>query len=130
MMDDSCCIRVYEDSNQINRCKARLKTVDVTTAELADTFALAGNHVRLKILLLLQEEGKLCPCDLSDILAMNMSAVSQHLRKLKDGKLIESKRAGQTVFYSVTEYFLLMVKPLLSPHIPAADQKAVVPVEP
>ena len=41
----------------------------------------------LKILYLLQEEGQLCPCDLSDILGMNTSPISQHLRKLKDSKI-------------------------------------------
>jgi len=116
-MEDNCCIRVYADLNQITRCKERLESLDEATLKLAGTFALAGNHVRLKILLLLHEEGKMCPCDLSDILKMNLSAVSQHLRKLKDGKLIESKRAGQTVFYSVTDHFVRMVKPVLLPEV-------------
>ncbi len=122
-MDDSCCIRVYADLKQIERCKKRLELLDPTTKQLAETFALAGNAVRLKILILLQEEGKMCPCDLSDILKMNLSAVSQHLRKLKDGKLIESKRTGQTVFYSVTDNFINTVKPFLFTAGQDASQK-------
>jgi len=55
----------------------------------------------LKILFLLKEENELCPCDLSDILGMSFPAVSQHLRKLKDGNLIEGRREGQTIFYSL-----------------------------
>lgn len=63
--------------------------------------ALAGNEVRLKILFLIYEENELCPCDLSDILGMSIPAVSQHLRKLRDGGLIESRREGQTIFYKL-----------------------------
>ncbi|MEB2779582.1 ArsR family transcriptional regulator [Algoriphagus sp. C2-6-M1] len=42
----------------------------------------------------LSTEKQLCPCDLSDILDMTTPAVSQHLRKLKDGR-VEGKRVGQ-----------------------------------
>jgi len=87
--------------------------MDESITGKAAVLGLAGNAVRLKILHLLHEEGKLCPCDLSDVLGMNVSAVSQHLRKLKDGKLVETKRAGQTIFYSVTQEFLSVLKPLL-----------------
>ena len=62
---------------------------------------LAGNANRLKIIYLLQEESNLCVCDLSDILGMTIPAVSQHLRKLKDAQLIQARKVGQTVFYSL-----------------------------
>jgi DNA-binding transcriptional ArsR family regulator len=79
---------------------------------LASALSLAGNEVRLKILFLLLEEGQLCPCDLSDILGMNISAISQHLRKLKDGGLIEFKKTGQTIFYSVNAEYAGILKPI------------------
>jgi DNA-binding transcriptional ArsR family regulator len=34
---------------------------------------------------------------------MNVSAISQHLRKLKDRNLIYSKKEAQTIFYSITK---------------------------
>jgi len=68
--------------------------------------------VRLKILFLLQEEGQLCPCDLSDILRMNTSPISQHLRKLKDGKIIIAKKTGQTIFYSISPEYSEILKPI------------------
>ena len=104
-MSQNTCIRVLADVNQIKQCREKVKSVDESVELLASALSLAGNSVRLKILFLLQEEGQLCPCDLSDILGMNISAISQHLRKLKDGRIIESKKTGQTIFYSVrTEY--------------------------
>ena len=44
----------------------------------------------------------MCPCDLSDVLNMTVPAISQHLRKLKDGGLVENKKIGQTVFYALS----------------------------
>lgn len=111
-MSQNTCIRVLADVNQINECREKVKRVDESVGMLANALALAGNNARLKILYLLQEEGQLCPCDISDILGMTVSAISQHLRKLKDGKIIESKKTGQTIFYSVNPDYLDILKPI------------------
>lgn len=101
-MDDNTCIRVLADPVQIRQCKADIKAKQPAFQRLSNVLALAGNEVRLKILYLLDSEKELCPCDLSDILQMTVPAVSQHLRKMKDGELIQSRKTGQTIFYSVT----------------------------
>lgn len=111
-MNGTSCIRVLADVNQIRQCRDKIKQVDESIDVLGNALALAGNNVRLKILYLLQEEGQLCPCDLSDILGMAVSAISQHLRKLKDGKLVESKKTGQTIFYSVNRDYSEVLKPI------------------
>jgi ArsR family transcriptional regulator, lead/cadmium/zinc/bismuth-responsive transcriptional repressor len=106
------CIRVLADVDQIKACRDKISFVDKSVEQLAGSLSLAGNGVRLKILFLLQEEGQLCVCDLSDILGMNISAISQHLRKLKDGKIINSKKVGQTIFYSMTAEYTSIFKPI------------------
>lgn len=111
-MKETACIRAFADINQINGCKTKIKSVDESINHLAPSLSLAGNDVRLKILYLLQEEGQLCPCDLSDILGMNISAISQHLRKLKDGRIVNSKKTGQTIFYSLTDEYSNIFKPI------------------
>lgn len=111
-MNGTNCIRVLADVNQIRQCRDKIKQVDESIDVLGNALALAGNNVRLKILYLLQEEGQLCPCDLSDILGMAVSAISQHLRKLKDGKLVESRKTGQTIFYSVNRDYSEVLKPI------------------
>lgn len=111
-MNSNTCIRVLADINQIKECREKIKQVDQSVDVLASALSLSGNEVRLKILFLLQEEGQLCPCDLSDILGMTVSAISQHLRKLKDGRLIESKKTGQTIFYSVNADYSEILKPM------------------
>jgi DNA-binding transcriptional ArsR family regulator len=111
-MNPNTCIRVLADVRQIKECREKVKRVDGSVEMLANALALAGNNARLRILYLLQEEGQLCPCDLSDILGMTVSAISQHLRKLREGKLIESKKTGQTIFYSVNPDYSNILKPI------------------
>lgn len=110
-MQSNSCIRQQADINQINRCKdivsGRVESFD----HLANGLAIVGNSVRLKILFLLSEEERLCVCDLSDILGMNVSAISQHLRKMKDRNLVETEREGQTIFYSLTPEYDILLQP-------------------
>ncbi len=56
----------------------------------------------------------MCPCDLSDVLEMTVPAVSQHLRKLKDGGLVTDKKVGQTIFYSVIPEKTRILTPVLN----------------
>jgi DNA-binding transcriptional ArsR family regulator len=110
-MDNISCIRQQADIKQISRCKDRVSELKDSFDYLSNGLELVGNNVRLKILFLFYEEKRLCVCDISDILGMTISAVSQHLRKLKDRKLIETEREAQTIFYSLTKEYEEMLKP-------------------
>jgi DNA-binding transcriptional ArsR family regulator len=68
---------------------------------LAESLGVAGNLQRLKILYLLHAHKEMCVCDLAEILDITVSAVSQHLRKLKDKNLVRTRREGQTIYYSL-----------------------------
>ena len=59
-----------------------------------------GDKTRLRILALLKSQ-ELCGCELVEILKMTQPSVSQHLRKLKNAKLVKERREGQWVFYSI-----------------------------
>lgn len=108
------CIREVADLNQINRCIQVLHDVESSILKLTDILKLAGNDVRLKILFLLNKEDDLCPCDLADILDMTVPAVSQHLRKLKDGGLLNTKRDGKQIFYSLQEPYKEILTPMFN----------------
>ncbi|HLT33252.1 MULTISPECIES: ArsR/SmtB family transcription factor [Sphingobacterium] len=110
-MGNNSCIRQQADIEQINRCKDRVLELNDSFDYLSNGLELAGNTVRLKILFLLYEEKRLCVCDMSDVLGMTISAVSQHLRKLKDRNLVETDREAQTIFYSLTKEYEKMLKP-------------------
>ena len=107
------CKRIFADKGQINNCREVLKNNSLFS-ELSGLLSLTGNEVRLKILFLLDREGKLCPCDLSDILDMTIPAISQHLRKLKDGGMIHSVKSGQTIFYSIEPSQLDLLRPFFN----------------
>ena len=111
-MNNNSCIRQQADIEQINRCKDRISDLNETFEYLANGLVLVGSNVRLKILYCLSEEQRLCVCDLSDILDMNISAISQHLRKLKDRKLIQAEREAQTIFYSISSEYEKVLIPL------------------
>jgi DNA-binding transcriptional ArsR family regulator len=70
---------------------------------LAELLAVAGNPQRLKIIYLLHAHKEMCVCDLAEILELTDSAVSQHLRRLKDKNLVKSRREGQTIYYSLQD---------------------------
>lgn len=79
---------------------------------LSKLLALEGNEVRLKILFLLEEEKELCRCNIADILEMSITAISQHLRKMKDGNVLQTRCSGQTIYYSLKAEHHQLLKPL------------------
>ena len=96
------CIRVNVDEKIISEGMALIKKEDTMLKDKARFFLLLGNEVRLKIVRLILEFGRMCVCDLADVLGMKQSPISQHLRKLKDGDILTSKREGITVFYMIS----------------------------
>jgi DNA-binding transcriptional ArsR family regulator len=113
-MESEKCTRVFADFKQIQGCKKKVKHSQPSFSILSDILTLAGNEVRLKIIYLLQQEKELCPCDLADILEMSIPAVSQHLRKLKDGNLVEVRKAAQTIYYSLSPKNLQILEPFFT----------------
>jgi len=95
------CYRVKIDDKLIEGAKSLLKDDNSTLENKAKLFSLLGNEVRLKIVRLFLCYEKMCVCDLADVLEMKQSPISQHLRKLKDGGILKSKRDGMTIFYSI-----------------------------
>ncbi len=111
MEELNVCIRDKADPLQIRECREKIAAKMDAFTGLSDILGLAGNEVRLKILYLLDQEQELCPCDLSDILGMTIPAVSQHLRKMKEGNILTFRKEGQTIFYSLKKEHLDLLYP-------------------
>lgn len=73
--------------------------------ELQKVFKAIGQNTRLKILMLVAKR-VLCVCELEYILGITQSAVSQHMKILKDANLVKEFKEGQWVFYSLNEEYL------------------------
>jgi len=102
---ENTCIRGCANVDMINRGINQLAMLLPQFNDMSKLFNLLGNDTRLKILYLIKNEKDICVCDLSDILNLSVSAISQQLSKLKNGGILESKKQGQTIFYSISKNF-------------------------
>ncbi|TWI60044.1 ArsR/SmtB family transcription factor [Halalkalibacter nanhaiisediminis] len=80
-------------------------TVQTTQVELEKAsmvLKLLGDKTRLSMLKLLQKN-ECCVCEFVAIFNISQSAISQHLRKLRDVGLVRENRKGQWIFYSLNQ---------------------------
>ena len=69
---------------------------------MADVFKVLGDPTRLRILRVLMNQ-EVCVRDIADKLGMGQSAVSHQLRILRDARLVQFRRDGKTVYYSLAD---------------------------
>jgi DNA-binding transcriptional ArsR family regulator len=96
------CIRTCPDVEMINSGRVLIEENLNSISAIAKTLSLTGNETRLKILYLIYKKQQVCVCDLSDMLDISISAISQQLKKLKLGGLITDNKVGKTVYYSIS----------------------------
>ena len=77
-------------------------TPDIDTA--AELMNLAGNSTRFKLLNLLDEMQEVNVSDLSELLGVSVSAISQHLAKLRAYGLVVPRREAQTIYYRLADH--------------------------
>ncbi len=65
-------------------------------------FKALSDETRLRIMVLLSEK-ELCVCQLEWALRLNQAKVSRHLNVLKNAGLLQDRRKGLWIFYSLTE---------------------------
>ncbi|MCE5322545.1 metalloregulator ArsR/SmtB family transcription factor [bacterium] len=46
-------------------------------------------------------EGEKCVCELTDLVGSDMSTVSKHLTLMREAGIVEDRKVGQQVFYSL-----------------------------
>ncbi len=69
---------------------------------IAEFFKVFADNTRSKILWALDEE-ELCVCDIAALLNMSKSAVSHHLAYLRKSRLVNYRREGKVVYYSLAD---------------------------
>jgi len=95
------CVRSYVDIDKLTALQQSLAENQETLQKAAELFASLADPTRLRILFALREGGELCVCDLADILQMQVSAISHQLRRLRDRGLVQNRREGPTIYYSL-----------------------------
>ena len=111
------------------------KTVDVTPAasgecclpraipardraratSVADAARLLADPIRVQVLDLLRDaDGEVCQCDLQPLFDISQPTMSHHLKKLREGGLIEVERRGKWAYYSIDDEALEVLRAWLS----------------
>jgi len=102
-------IRKY--NNKEGGLSARERELCARHAEMCRVFA---HPTRLAVLCVLREEGELPVTRLAQTLALGMGNLSQHLSMMKERRILESRKAGNQVFYRVADGRLLKAFDLLT----------------
>lgn len=96
-----CCETTLVHENVLKKVSEQMPTEE-ELYDLADLFRVFGDSTRIRILYVLSE-AEVCVCDLAEILNMTQSAISHQLRILKQSKLVNGRREGKQVFYSLAD---------------------------
>ena len=91
----------HDHTYQLTQVRQGMPTDD-RLCELADLFKSFGDTTRMKILYALSVSD-LCVCAIAELLNMEQSAMSHQLKKLRQAKLIASRREGRTVYYCLDD---------------------------
>lgn len=68
-----------------------------------ELFSLLSDVTRLRCLMLLQKQGELCVCEISQIMGSIQPKVSRHLALMRQSGLVLDERRGQWVYYSLNQ---------------------------
>lgn len=98
---DLCCERCEIHPDNIRAAADGLPS-EIDLKDVAELYKLFSDYSRVRILYLLAEH-ELCVCDLTELMDINQSAISNHLRLLRNGKLVKSRREGKNVYYSLAD---------------------------
>ncbi len=77
-----------------------IQDMEKNAEKAAELMTMMSNPNRLLILCQLLE-GEKCVMELADAVGLSQSALSQHLAKLRGGKLVATRRDAQTINYSL-----------------------------
>jgi len=79
-----------------------------TILRLAEIFKVLGEPTRMRIIDALSHN-ELCVCDLADLLGMSSSAISHHLRVLRNTRLVKYRKDGKSVIYSLDDEHIVQL---------------------
>ncbi len=77
-----------------------------TAAHVAELFGVFSDTSRVRLLSALAQ-GELNVSALADVVGLSESAVSHHLRGLRQLRLVSARKAGREVFYRVEDEHIL-----------------------
>ena len=82
---------------------AEMQELEQSAAEVAPILRALGNERRLMIVCKLVEWGEANVTSLAEAVGLSQSALSQHLTKLRNQKIITYRRESQTLWYRIAD---------------------------
>ena len=64
-------------------------------------FRALADETRLRCVVLIQQTGELCVCELTSALGLSQPKISRHLATLKAAKILQARRDGLWVYYDL-----------------------------
>ena len=89
------------------------------TTQAAQWFHALSDETRLEIIQLLSG-GERCVCDLTDALDAAQSRLSFHLKTLRDAGIVNDRRVGRWIYYSLNRDTLIEIENLVTTYKPSA----------
>lgn len=83
---------------------------------LADTFQILASPTRLQMVEALSRR-ELCVCDLAAVVGASPSAVSHHLRQLRQMRIVRYRREGRMAYYRLDDAHIAQIFRLGLEHV-------------
>ena len=83
------------------------------TIETTQLFKILSDTTRLRILMLLLQEGELCVCELTHALDLSQPKISRHLAVLRESGLVTDRRAGTWIHYRLADNLPAWIQTIL-----------------
>ena len=90
---------IHED---VVHAALRGQALDDELTHLADTFQMLASPSRLRIVEALAGQ-EMCVCDLSAVVGVSQSAVSHHLRQLRQMRIVANRKEGRMAYYRLDD---------------------------
>ncbi|BAZ17201.1 transcription repressor SmtB [Calothrix sp. NIES-4071] len=84
--------------------------------QMAEIFSLLADTNRLRLISALASQ-ELCVCDLAAVTKMTESAICHQLRLLKAMRLVNYRREGRNVYYSLADDHIVTLYSSLAEHL-------------
>ena len=81
---------------------------------LIDFLKIISEENRLRIICFLEKNDEQCVCKITEFLAISQNLISHHLKVLKDFGLLDSRKVGLNVYYSINEVKLNKYQEILN----------------
>jgi ArsR family transcriptional regulator, lead/cadmium/zinc/bismuth-responsive transcriptional repressor len=85
-------------------------------SDLAEFFKLFSDKTRVGILWALSRS-EMCVCDISMLLKTKQPTISQHLKNLRQMRVVRTRRDGKVIFYALSDEHIRSVLNLGYEHI-------------